>query len=398
LDCLSSLAESVVPVIPAVPAPAKAPIPPLPGFAHAGLLDAVVDEVTGARTGIVGAGELGAMVLAMGNTLGSGTAGVELMPRLPISKDPSGIPVRAAPPGVVGDVDVGADEAARLLEPEPHAPDIPDVSGIPGAPEDIGIPDVADVVNGVAVPDVVVPESAAVAGAAVPTASPPPSKLAVDPNISDGEVPTVGHAVVLAGFGIVIVPVTPVGTGLRPAEVISVAPRGIPAGDAPEPEVTPSGDVAPTIGVGSTVPSNGVSTCATAALQANSVARTTAVARNLAGIVRSPTELRRRAPMSVIFATGSLAVTLSDIGQSLNRGEALGPSAAADVQFPVDGSFSFRCTAGSKIQSPAASGGDPVGRCHEFRSDRIPDGLRENPVDLRHRGIVDPPSHDVTDG
>jgi hypothetical protein len=121
------------------------------------------------------------MVLATGNTLGSGTAGVEPTPRLLISKDPSGIPVRAAPPGVVGEVDVGADEATRLLEPEPHAPEIPDVSGIPGAaPEDIGISDVTDVGNGVAVPDVVVvdvvvPELAAVAGAAVPTASPPPS-------------------------------------------------------------------------------------------------------------------------------------------------------------------------------------------------------------------------------
>jgi hypothetical protein len=173
--CLSSRAESDVPVTPALPAPAKLPIPPLPGLAHAGLVDAVVDEVVGARVGSVGAGALGAMVLATGNTLGSGTAGVEPTPRLLISKDPSGIPVRAAPPGVVGEVDAGADEATRLLEPEPHAPEIPDVSGIPGAPEDTGISGVTDVGNGVAVPDVVVPELAAVAGADVPTASPPPS-------------------------------------------------------------------------------------------------------------------------------------------------------------------------------------------------------------------------------
>ena len=83
----------------------------------------------------------------MGNTLGSGTAGVELTPRLPISKDPNGIPVRAAPPGVVGDVDVGADDAAMLLEPEPHIPDIPDVSSIP-EDEDVGISDVIDVADG----------------------------------------------------------------------------------------------------------------------------------------------------------------------------------------------------------------------------------------------------------
>jgi hypothetical protein len=181
MDCLRSRAENDVPGTPALPAPAKLPLAPLPGVAHAGLLDAVVDGVTGARVGKVGAGELGAMAPATGNALGSGTAGVEPTPRFPISKDPSGIPVRAAPPGTVGEVDVGADEAARLLEPEPHAPDIPDVSGIPGAaPEDIGISDVTDVGNGVAVPDVVVPDVvmpklAAVAGAAVPTANPPPS-------------------------------------------------------------------------------------------------------------------------------------------------------------------------------------------------------------------------------
>ena len=116
MDCLSSRAESDVPTTPALPSPAKFPTPtaPLPGLAHAGLLDAVVDEVAGARVGNVGAGETGAMVLARGNTLGSGTAGVEPTPRLPISKEPSGIPVRAAPPGTVGEVDVGADEAAGL--------------------------------------------------------------------------------------------------------------------------------------------------------------------------------------------------------------------------------------------------------------------------------------------
>jgi hypothetical protein len=158
MDCLRSRAENDVPVTPALPEPAKPlAVPRLPGFAHAGLLDAVVDGVAVASVGKVGAGELGAMAPATGNTLGSGTAGVEPTPRLPISKDPSGIPVRAAPPGTVGEVDVGVDEAARLLEPEPHAPDIPDVSGIPGtAPEDIGITGVTDVGNGEAVPDVVV--------------------------------------------------------------------------------------------------------------------------------------------------------------------------------------------------------------------------------------------------
>jgi hypothetical protein len=180
--CLSNRADIDVPVTPPLPSPAKLKGPTaVPGVAHAGLLDAVVDEVAGEMVGIMGAEELGAMVLARGNTLGSGTAGVELTPRLPISKAPNGIPVRAAPPGVVGEVDVGEDDAARLLEPEPHVPDIPDVSGIPEELGDIGICDVTGVVSGVAVPDVVVPEFGAVAGAAVPTAIPPPSKLAVDP-------------------------------------------------------------------------------------------------------------------------------------------------------------------------------------------------------------------------
>src|SRR3979490_1995928 len=125
MNCLSRRAEFDVPVTPAFPAPAKLPIPPapvVPVVAHAGLLDVVVGEVVGETVGIVGANELGPTVPTMGNTFGTGTAGVELTPRLPISKDPNGIPVPAAPPGVVGEVDVGAAEAARLLAPEPHMP------------------------------------------------------------------------------------------------------------------------------------------------------------------------------------------------------------------------------------------------------------------------------------
>jgi hypothetical protein len=114
-------------------------------------------EVT---VGIVGAADI-AGELAVGSALIVGTAAAELIPRLLISVDPSGIPVRATPPGVVGDVDVGAEEEAMLLEPEPHIPDMPEVSGIPDVddiPVDAGIPDVA-----------------AVAGAVVPIVTPPPS-------------------------------------------------------------------------------------------------------------------------------------------------------------------------------------------------------------------------------
>ena len=134
--------------------------------------------------GIVGANELGITVLTKGDMFVVGIAGAELTPRLVISMESNGIPVRATPPGAVGDVDVGVDDEAMLLEPEPHIPDIPDVSI---TPEDVDIPDVADIpgiaiVSGVAVPAVtvlpdvaMVPVVAAVAGAAVPAAVPPPS-------------------------------------------------------------------------------------------------------------------------------------------------------------------------------------------------------------------------------
>jgi hypothetical protein len=84
---------------------------------------------------------------------------------LPISTDANGIPVRATPPGAVGAVDVGVEDEAMLLEPEPHIPDIPEVSSdVVDIPDDVDVP-------GVAVGSVV----AALAGAAAPGAVPPPS-------------------------------------------------------------------------------------------------------------------------------------------------------------------------------------------------------------------------------
>jgi hypothetical protein len=136
---------------------------------------------------MVGTDELGPTVPATGNTPVIGTAGADPTPRLPISVEPNGIPVRAKPPGVVGnvDVDVGVDDEAMLLEPDPHIPDMPDVSSIP---EDVDIPDAIDISDDVDVPGVVagsvvaavgsvsmVPDVAAVAGAAIPGAVPPPS-------------------------------------------------------------------------------------------------------------------------------------------------------------------------------------------------------------------------------
>jgi hypothetical protein len=148
-------------------------------------------EVAGETVGIVGSNEIGPTVPTTGNTPVVGTAGAELTPRLLISIEPNGIPVRATPPGVVGTVDVGVDDEAMLLEPEPHIPDIPDV---PSIPKDVDIPDGTDISGDVDVPGVVVgsvvaavgsvpvvpdvamlPVVAAVAGAAVPGAIPPPS-------------------------------------------------------------------------------------------------------------------------------------------------------------------------------------------------------------------------------
>jgi len=289
MDCLSIRAGIDVPGTPALPSPAKFPKPGLASVPHAGLLDTVVVGefvVVGESVGVVGITGDGAAILRVGNTLGTGTAGVELTPRLLISKDPNGVPVRATPPGAVGKFDVGTDDAARLPEPEPHIPDIPDVSSIPEEPELIGISDVTDVADGVDDVDIaVVPEFAAVAGIVVPIPIPPPSKLALEPNISEGGVATVGHAVLVVVVGIVIVPVASVGSGLTPEELISVEPSGSPVGEPAPPIAMPSGEVAPTVGVGVTVPTNCPSTCATAKLPTKSAGRIAAMNKTFTRIL-----------------------------------------------------------------------------------------------------------------
>jgi hypothetical protein len=152
-------------------------VDPLGSFTARGFLPkfvlAVVDEAGSedAAAGMVGGSEIGPTVPSIGNALGSGTAGAELTPRLPISTDPNGIPVPATPPAATGAVDVGVEDAATLLEPEPHIPDIPDVSNdVVDTPDGTDISDDVDV-PGVAVGSIV----AAVAGAAAPGAIPPPS-------------------------------------------------------------------------------------------------------------------------------------------------------------------------------------------------------------------------------
>jgi hypothetical protein len=255
------------------------------------VLPVVVNEgVDGdVTTGTVGAAEI-PRELVVGTTLIVGTPAAELTPRLPISVDPNGIPIRAPPPGVIDDVDVGVEEAAVLPEPEPHIPDMPEVSSMS---EVVGIPDVVDIPIDVDMPDV-----AAVAGAVVPIAIPPPSKPAVDPNIPEGEVPRVEHDVPLPG--IEAVPVTS-GAGLTPGDAISVEPNGMPVGETVEPVVMPSGEVAPTLGVGLTM----ALTCALAALQTTSIGTIAAINAILTRILR--------------FAMNASGAWLLDIGQSLTH-------------------------------------------------------------------------------
>jgi hypothetical protein len=178
--------------------------------------------------GSVTAGAVGNVEAMVGVTVMVGTAAAELTPRLPISVEPIGMPVRGTPPGVVGDV--GVDDAARLPDPAPHMLWVPDVSiraDVGGIPDDDGI-------------------AIVLCGVTVPTGMPPPSKLDADPNIVDGAVPMVEHTV------LPMMPVEGSGIGLTPAEVISVAPNGMPVPPTGALGTMPSGDVAESEGVGIT--------------------------------------------------------------------------------------------------------------------------------------------------
>jgi hypothetical protein len=130
-------------------------------------------------TGIVGGGA--ATGLGVGVTGIVGTVAAELTPRLAISLEPRGIPVRGWPPGAVGVV--GVEEAARLFEPEPHIPDIPAVSIAPEAdmvelciiPDVIDNPEVGEMPEDMPGEAPMLPEAAPVAGVEFATDVPPPS-------------------------------------------------------------------------------------------------------------------------------------------------------------------------------------------------------------------------------
>jgi hypothetical protein len=218
----------------------------------------------------------------MGDTFGVGTAATELTPRLPISVESSGIPARMVVAGE--DDDVGVEDATTLLEPDPHIPDIPDVSS---TPEEVAIPELCSMLELVDIPAAssdmlgkaaVPPAAAPVAGMALPGSAPPPSKLSDEPNMPADEVPNVVQDVPLPG--IAMVPVGLIGAGLTPADAISVAPNGIPVPPTALPLVTSSGEVASTDGVGTTM-----LCCAMAAWPARAKGSRIAISESLTGIL-----------------------------------------------------------------------------------------------------------------
>jgi hypothetical protein len=79
--------------------------------------------------------------------------------------------------------------------------------------------------------------------------------------------------------GVAMLPVT-IGAGLMPGEGSSVAPRPIPTGEIDVPAVLPSGEVAPTVGVGRAMPV----TCASAPPPAKK-ARQAATKQYLTGVL-----------------------------------------------------------------------------------------------------------------
>jgi hypothetical protein len=204
----------------------------IPVIGSVGAATVVVFAACSVTAGTVGI--VGAMVLMVGPTVMVGTGAAELTPRLPISVEPIGMPVRGTPPGVVGAV--GVDDAARLPEPAPHMLWVPEVSiraDVGGMPDDdiadVDIPGIVDIV---------------LSGVTDPTSTPPPSKVVADPNIVDGAVPMVEHTVLPTMPGS--------GAGLTPGEAISVAPNGMPVPPTGALGTMPSGEVAESEGVGIT--------------------------------------------------------------------------------------------------------------------------------------------------
>jgi hypothetical protein len=130
-----------------------------------GPIDVVVDEVPvgdeddGSAVGVIG---------PVGIAVGPGTASNVLMPRLLISVDPKVIPTPRLEPLAV---DVGVDDAAGLVAPEPHMLNRPEVSIMAVV---VGIAEPVDAPDDAAGPDIA-PDVAMLLLALVASARPPPS-------------------------------------------------------------------------------------------------------------------------------------------------------------------------------------------------------------------------------
>jgi len=201
-------------------------------------------------------------VAPKGDTVSDVVGGSGLTPPLPISNEPNGIPARAAPPGVVGDV-AAADEALLLAV----VPQGPDIAVLPG----IDVP--------------------------VPIDIPPPSKVGVDPDIADDALPVVVQ-----------------GNGLSPGEASCVTPMGMPVGGTCEPGVMPSGEVAAILGVGLPIPP----TCARAEPQLSSTVAAVTIAKRV--IMGSTFYSRSRRS----FACRSDAVTMQSNARTWLRVDCCG--------------------------------------------------------------------------
>jgi hypothetical protein len=125
----------------------------------------VVDDNGELVAGTIGL--VGTAALTIGVAVGPGSASNVLMPRLLISVDPRGIPTPWLEPLVV---DVGVDDAAGFVAPEPHMLERPDVSIMAVV---VGIAKPADAAEDVELD--IVPGVATLVVPLVASESPPPS-------------------------------------------------------------------------------------------------------------------------------------------------------------------------------------------------------------------------------
>jgi hypothetical protein len=201
-----------------------------------------------------------------GNTLGVGTTTNGLTPALPISTEPSGIPVRATLPGAVDDI-AAVDEALPL---------------------------------GLA------PQITPLLGNEVPIPIPPPSYV-LAPDIPDEDVglPTAEHVVPTPA-----IPAVPSVSGLSPGDASSVAPKGNPVGGTDAPGIMPSGEVAAIPGVGVPIPPTCEKAGENAELELRRAATTVAVHRRFISVL-----LNWLSPCQSIFLSRSRG-----LGRRVGRG------------------------------------------------------------------------------